>query len=41
MAALRQGVRRFSQLAGQALKDAMHAEEKHAKGSFIYIYINV
>ena len=35
MAALRQGIRRFSQLAGQALKDAIAAEEKHARGNIV------
>ena len=31
MASIRQGVRRMTTLAGQALKDAMAAEEKHAR----------
>ena len=37
MAALRQGVRRMTTLAGQALKDAMAAEEKHARGKKLFI----
>ena len=32
MAAIRHGVRRMTTLAGQALKDAIAAEEKHARG---------
>ena len=34
MAAIRQGVRRMTTLAGQALKDAIAAEEKHARSMF-------
>jgi len=36
MAALRQGVRRMTSLAGQALKDAIAAEEKHAHSKKIF-----
>ena len=38
MASIRQGVRRMTTLAGQALKDAMAAEEKHARSKIFFLF---